>query len=276
MTPLAPIVAVFGRTDAGLLAAQVGELGFLAAPHAAGLRILSCWRSRKPLSAWTIDDFSGADGIVPDEQAFRARVEDAAEHRRELQGLGRRSIACGIETPWGPSQHSEHYDDGIAFHATAGHGGFFLEPERNILVHAKLRNLAGWYEEDCEWAKVAFSFPSLFTTKERRSAAATLRNDEPDAWEAILGVVLLPGESCEKDRRRFYRDHRDRWIVISATRTEDDPTMVQCTASRGGVRTAGELRTYLVPHAEYAPGQFGFVIDESRHRTVDTGAANRA
>lgn len=274
-TPL-PIAAVFGRTDAGLLAGQVEDLAFLAAPHAAGLRVLNRWRIPKPLPEWTVSDFHGADGIVADETAFRARVEETAEHRRGLRQLGRRSLPAGVATPWGASQHSERYHEGVVFHSTASHGGFHLQPDRNVLVHAMLRNRTGWYEEDCEWAKVAFTFPSLFTSRERKSAQASLRNDEPDAWEAILGVVLLPGESYQKDRRKFLNDSRDGWIVTSVCRSEDHPEMVQCTAFRGGDRAAGERRTYLVPRAEYAPGQFGFVIDEARHAAIDADTAARA
>lgn len=276
MTPAAKIAAVFGRTEAGLLAGQVEDLAFLATPHTAGLRVFSSWQTRKPLAAWTVDDFYGADGIVADEEAFRARVEEEADHQREAHLLGRRSLPAGVATPWGLSQHSQYYGEGVVFHSTASHGGFHLEPELNVLVRAMLRNPSGWYEEDCEWAKVAFAFPSLFTGREREAANRTLRNDEPDAWETILGTVLMPGESFVKDRRRFHAEHSDRWVVIAAANAEGDAGMVQCTASRGGVRRSAELRTFLVPRAEYAPGQFGFVIDEARHASVDQVAAERA
>ena len=273
MTPAATVTAVFGRTDAGLLAAQVEDLAFLAAPHAAGLRVLSSWQSKKPLSAWTVDDFYGADGIVPDEAGFRARVEEAAEHQRELRLLDRRSLPTGVETPWGASQHSKLYDEGVTFHSTASHGGFQLSPECNVAVDVRLRNPGGWYEEDAEWAKVAFTFPALFTTFERRHADITLRNDQPDAWEAILGVVLLPGESWMKDRRLFARANADRWVVVAATRSDDHPGMTLCTVTRGGSRQNAAVREFLVPAAEYDPGRFGFVIDEARHARFDRGAA---
>jgi hypothetical protein len=271
----APIAAIFGRTAGGLLAGKVEDFAWLAVPHAAGLRILSGWQTRKPLAAWTVDDFYGADGIVSDEAAFRERVEETAEHRRELLGLGRQSLGGGVETPWGGAQHSMRYGDGIVFHSTASHGGFFLVPDQNVLVHAMLRNAEGWYEEDAEWAKVAFTFPSLFTAKERRSAEKTLRDDQPDAWETILGVALLPGESFVKDRRRFRSDNADHWVVISASRSADDREMIDCIAALGGVRASGELRRYRVPRADYVPGAFGFVIDEGRHARTDPGAAGR-
>ncbi|MEO6215195.1 MAG: hypothetical protein ABIO86_04130 [Sphingomonas sp.] len=273
MNAIDSITAVFGRTEAGLLAALVEDLAWLALPHPAGLRILGGWRLARAMEAWTAADFFGAEGLVPDEDGFRAHVEEAADHRRQLRTLGRRSTRAVVATPWGAAQGNERYADGIVFHSTAGHGGFHLAPEQNLAVHAMLRNPTGWYEEDAEWAKVAFTYPALFTTKELRQAHATIRNDQPDAWEAILGIVLLPGESRVKDERRFRRDHADRWVVISARRSTDRPGMVECLASRAGTRHDGERRGFLVASGEYDPGRFGFVIDEARHERLDRIAA---
>jgi hypothetical protein len=265
MSVLQPIVALFGRTDRGLLAAQVEELSWLASPDGANLRILSGWRIKLPMSAWTRSDFCTGDGVVPDEQAFRAHVEEVAEHRRQLRMLPRTAIRPAEYTPWGPSQHSTAYADGITSHSTAGHGGFHVELEQNLEIDARLRNQDGWYEEDAEWAKVAFTFPALFTTYECRAANRMLRNDQPDAWEAILGVVLLPGESRLKDERQFRRDHARDWVVISAVRSSGWADMVECLATRGGLREKGGEQAFLVPSAEYSPGRFGFVIDQARH-----------
>lgn len=43
------------------------------------------------------------------------------------------------------------------------------------------------------------------------------------------------------------------------------PRMLECLASLGGQRPASQYKRFLVPAAEYKPGPFGFVIDESRH-----------
>src|SRR3546814_7712530 len=50
-----------------------------------------------------------------------------------------------------------------------------------------LRVAGGWYEEDCEWAKVAIGFPDLFTDYERCHADRTLRDYYPECWEAVHG-----------------------------------------------------------------------------------------
>ena len=69
------------------------------------------------------------------------------------------------------------------------------------------------YKEDEGWSIVAITFPNLFTSYERRCAERTIRDSWPDAWEAIFGTMLQPGESREKDRRAFEQEHAGDWIV---------------------------------------------------------------
>jgi hypothetical protein len=161
---------VFASTTQGHLAAQVDDLAWLAFPVGDGLRMASAWRLRKPVAEWTASDFSGADGFAQDEPAFRAHVEEIAQHKRELLSLPRPETGMRVSTLWGTSQQSYRYADGILCHSTAGHGGFHLSGECNAQVHAMLRNDDGWYEEDAEWAKVAVTFPALFTAYERKHA----------------------------------------------------------------------------------------------------------
>jgi len=137
------------------------------------------------------------------------------------------------------------------------------------LVDARWRNDAGWYEEDAEWAKVAFTFPDLFTARERRCAAEALRHDYPDVWKQIHDVTLAPGESRMKDERQFRVLHAADWIVIAAIRSNRHPGFVECVARIGGNRSLAEERLYLVPVGEYQAGRFGFVIDERKHRTFE-------
>ena len=265
MNALLPIAVSFGRTDQGLFAAQFEDRGWVAVPEGQHLRIFSGWRMKTPMASWSRIDFSCFEGIEPDERAFRARVDDYAEHRRQLRELDRRSVHPTACTPWGSSQQSVEYAEGVVCHSTASHGGFFVAPEQNLAIDARLRNADGWYEEDGEWAKVAFTFPSLFTSFECRRADRELRNQHPDAWEAMLGVVLLPGESYRKDERHFRQAHVDHWVVVSASRSDCHAGMLECNATRAGLRGVGECRKFLVQHDDYDPGRFGFVIDEARH-----------
>ena len=189
-----------------------------------------------------------------------------AEHLREKRALGRKDIHSRAQTPWGISQGATVYAEGIESHSTAGHGGFKLSAERNGQVHALLRAMDGWYEEDCAWAIVAITFPDLFTGFERRCAERSINDSWPDAWETMFGVVLGPGESYEKDRRAFHEAHADDWIVVSAIASGHHEGFVECVATPGGRRGVGtEERRFLVAADEYAIGRFGFVINPSRH-----------
>src|SRR3546814_10711457 len=101
------------------------------------------------------------------------------------------------------AQSSEIYADGVVFHSTASHGGIKLDRARNAAMPAMLRVASGWYEEDCEWSKVAIGLPDLFTDYERRHADRTFRDYYPECCEAVHGRALEPGESFANDRRLF-------------------------------------------------------------------------
>ncbi|MCG8273926.1 hypothetical protein MIC97_20800 [Aquamicrobium sp. NLF2-7] len=250
--------------------ALVGETAFAMVPTRDGKHFLATgWTIRRPLEEWRRDDFYGHSGELADEAAFRAKVLELAEHQREKSALGRHEIRSSANTPWGPSQGATIYAEGVVCHSTAGHGGFKLSADRNRKVHPMLRSRGGWYEEDAEWAIVALTFPHLFTALERRHADQTVRDSWPDAWEAIFGRMLEPGESREKDRRAFQKRHADDWIVVSALYSDHEPGFTEVIATKGGTRTEqSPIRRYLIAKDEYGTSghPFGFVIDEVRHR----------
>lgn len=257
----------FGRSADGMAVALVGEHAFAMAPARDGRHYLvTGWRIRRPMHEWSRDDFYGHSGELADEATFRASVLEQAEHQREERALGRRDARVSASTPWGASQAATIYADGVVFHSTAGHGGFHLSAGRNRNVHPMLRCAGGWYEEDAEWAIVAITFPHLFTAFERRCAERTIKDSWPDAWEAIFSTILRPGESREKDRRAFEREHTNDWIAVSAITSDHEKGFVEAIATPGGKRGEGtEERRFLIPSDEYRVGRFGFVIDENRH-----------
>jgi len=222
----------------------------------------------KPRDEWRPPDFYIVGRRLIDEFAFRRYVEELTDHERELAMLDRREIRTQAATPWGTAQISWRYDNGVVCHSTAAHGGFQLYDERNMLMHPAYRNADGWYEEDSDWAKVAATWPHLFTDHERKCADETLRHCEPDAYELINGVVLHPGESHAKDARQFRIDHASDWVVVSAMVSQHRPGFVECVATLGGDRH-GRERRFLMPSDEYDPGRHGFVIDEGRHEPYD-------
>src|SRR3546814_21104401 len=92
-----------------------------------------------------------------------------------FRSLVRRGFRQRLSTPWGLAQSSEIYANGVVFHSTASHGGIKLDRARNMAMPGVLRVAGGWYEEDCEWAKVAIGFPDLFTDYERCHARSEER-----------------------------------------------------------------------------------------------------
>lgn len=259
--------ASFGRSADGLLVALVGEHAFAMIPARDGRHYLvTGWRIRRPMAEWTRSDFFGHSGEIADEDAFRAKVLEQAEHNQEKLALGRREERSGAHTPWGPSQGATVFAEGVVCHSTAGHGGFYLSEERNRKVHPTLRDSSGFYEEDEAWAIVAISYPQLFTGYERRCAERTVKDSYPDAWEAITGTVLQPGESRKKDEQAFRQKHAADWVVVSAITSDHEKGLVECIAKLGARHGIGtEERRFLVPADEYNIGRFGFVIDPDRH-----------
>ncbi len=93
-------------------------------------------------------------------------------------------------TPWGVSIDREECGDGITFHSTASHGGYFVRADLNAKVPAYLRAASfnqqgerGWYEEDCDWAIVALVFPDRFPPEAIAAATKALHYWKPAAFE---------------------------------------------------------------------------------------------
>lgn len=261
----------FATSAEGFPVARVGDTAFAMLPGRGETNFLAtAWCVRRPLAELVRNDFYGHGGELAGEESFRAKVLEQAGHAREKRALGRREVRCHANTPWGSSQGATVYAEGVVCHSTAGHGGFHLDADRNSKVDRRLRRPGGWYEEDAEWAIVALTFPHVFTSFERRSAEQTVKDSRPDAWEAIFGTVLEPGQSHEKDRRTFHARHVNDWIVISAIRSEQQDGFVEVIATLGGARgPKTEKRRFLVPAAEYEIGRFGFVVDPARHDAYD-------
>lgn len=194
---------------------------------------------------------------------------EQAAHETELRTLDRPTIRTGASTPWGMAQLSRQFADGIVLHSTASHGGFHLDENANATVHALYRNNTEFYEEDCEWAKVAHAFPQLFTTYERRLADGMLRDYFPDAYERVTGTILNGSQSHMRDRQEFESRHRNDWVVIAALNSDHKPGFVECITTLGGIRGETGERRLRVPRSDYSIGRHGFVIDPLKHQSYD-------
>jgi hypothetical protein len=146
---------------------------------------------------------------MPTDRVFADRNKKASLIRRAPITTDRRNafneawplsrIDCGDDDPVGCV-----VDPKLAPIFGVGLTGF--QGERNALSAPAYRNAGGWYEEDCEWAKVAGSLPHLFTAYERRCADATLRHYQPDAYEVINSVTLAPSDAL-REGVAFGRSH---------------------------------------------------------------------
>lgn len=262
------VIAEYGRAAEGHFAARVGDMAYIALPVRDGFRLASGWRLRQPIAEWTEADVFGSEGIVVDEAGFRAHIASAALHLTQRNALGRKEVRMHVSTPWGMSQGATIYAEGVVFHSTASHGGFKLDRARNAALHPALRIKGGWFEEDGDWARVAVGYPDLFTDREKELADRTLRDWEPDAWEAIHGRPLSPEDSFTRDRQRFERAHAQDWVVIAAVRSDRHTGFVETVATIGGRRDGGKQRQFLVANDEYAAGRHGFVVDPARHHSI--------
>ena len=90
----------------------------------------------------------------------------------------------GPVTPWGQADSREIYSGDVSFYGTPSHGGFRVAGKSLERIPDKYHGVsgypAGWFEEDCDWAIVAFFLPELFTTDEAKAADSTLDNWHPD------------------------------------------------------------------------------------------------
>lgn len=185
-------------------------------------------------------------------------------------------------TPWGRSDGSKSYGEGITFYSTPSHGGLRVDAELVKKMPAPFvsgddyfakQRAAGWFEEDCDWAFVAFCFPTRFSPEAVADALSKLRDSYPDEYEAAYGCVI-PLEQSEKKRRRAFRqEHLNDWVTVSAIMSDNFPGYTEVTAVLGG-RDDGyrydptATKKFLVPNDEYKCGEFSFVIDTKRHREM--------
>ncbi len=250
------------------------------------LRIVELHNRRDP--AYAIHELGGQFHPADEWHVVHRLLSDLADarettrlmhlHTVELRALDRKEMfgsEIGKSTPWGKADSGTIYGPGVVAYGTSRHGGFKLDAKANSLVHPALRNKGGWYEEDCEWAKVGWTFQALFTTMEVSRARKSLIEWLPHEFMAATGEVLGLADSRKLREEAFAAATVDKWVVISALGRDDGD--VTCIATLGGQREqhdgpAVEERTFIVPKAEYGLREFNFVIDEARHREIEVAS----
>lgn len=85
-------------------------------------------------------------------------------------------MKCPNATPWGAAQSRVKIADGIWKVTTASHGGIWVAPNLRgkLVVKETPFSKGGWFEEDCDWAFVALSFPRDFSESDLKLAKKTL------------------------------------------------------------------------------------------------------
>jgi hypothetical protein len=177
----------------------------------------------------------------------------------------------GIWTPWGLSDSNTALAPGIGSYSTPSHGGIHLDDEHNRKMPEAMRNVDGWYEEDCEWAKVAFVFPYAFKPEHVQAAIHTIKNWLPHEYEKVTGIKLKPEESMKLRDEIFHEAHKDHLQVVCAFGdwAQNVPKgMVGVIMSKGGLRINGE-RYFLVPEKEYTQSTF-VIEDEKKYEEVNS------
>ena len=86
-----------------------------------------------------------------------------------------------MRTPWGQSDSVVEVGRGIRCVSTPSHGGYYVPDSLLSAIPAAWQARAAewsgspnWYEEDCEWASVAVTFPDLFPPEAQEAARRTI------------------------------------------------------------------------------------------------------
>jgi hypothetical protein len=179
-------------------------------------------------------------------------------------------------TPWGESDYQKTLASGIISYGTPSHGGIHVGHCLNQHIHPKLRNENGWYEEDCEWAKVAFTFPGAFKPEDHEIAITTLKNDYPYGYMAATGQKICPVESYALMKEAFNKAHEEHLMILSATgdwHADVPKGMVQVIMIKGKdlnhcthVHDHALERCFLVPKEDYI--QPFVIVDEKKYLEV--------
>jgi len=177
-------------------------------------------------------------------------------------------IKVGSASPWGRVQFLHVISEGVVQVSTASHGGIKLDSTRNAQLPRPLRNVGGWYEEDCEVAKVIAGLPELFSEEDVGAAIASLKNWNPDEYEAWTGKEIPLSESGVKRERAFKEANQQNFVTRAAWgdwKAGVPKGMVGVLACRASDGAEGY---FLIPQGEYAARAGAFVVDLARHQQV--------
>lgn len=187
-------------------------------------------------------------------------------------------VKVGSRSPWGTIDFVNNYAPGIDSVATPGHGGIKLDRKMNNQVHTAWRQAGGWYEEDCEWAIVAITFPNVFEPEMVKQAHIIAKDWNPDEYREATGNMVDIAESRTLRERAFRAESYGKLKVTCAFGSWHP----QCP--KGQVIACASLgypfkdeKAYLIPDDHYeARGPFGFVFEPGTYPVLENFEPNRA
>lgn len=149
------------------------------------------------------------------------------------------------KTPWGAPQYHTVVADGVVMYSTAGHGGVHLSRKRQAQMPFPLRLDRPWYEEDCDWARVALAFPDLWPDL-MKDAHRIAKDYFPYDYETHFGVEVPLEESWVKTRDYDARMNKSK-LVVKAAWARDEAT-VKVVVERANT---GQRLEMVIPAADY-------------------------
>lgn len=159
-------------------------------------------------------------------------------------------------TPWGIADNVKDVagDGTVVAVSTAGHGGIGVHTSRTMPAYFRSQALRSgdwlWFEEDCDWAIPALSFPDLFP-KDQDSAKKTLCNWHPDVYAKHYGQRPTAAESLKVAELERNERLKDKFTVTSAYSDTSWNVPKGFVYVSGWRRADGAKQGFLVPKDQY-------------------------
>ncbi|QOT19205.1 hypothetical protein [Paenarthrobacter sp. YJN-5] len=139
----------------------------------------------------TVVDFRGRHPLEVSEQTHFESLDEAKAHAKAVRAQAMKHehvyISPGFRSPWGEVQETKTLAVGIDAVYTAGHGGLKLSHTRAAEIDPAWAETAGWFEEDCAWAKAAITHHQDLPANYVAEAHKIARRWYPEEYEAIVG-----------------------------------------------------------------------------------------
>jgi hypothetical protein len=135
-------------------------------------------------------DYRGTRPLIISSQSHHDSLDEAKAHAKAARERANRyehnRISEGSRSPWGPLQGHEPMAAGVDAVWTERHGGVKLSPERADEVDPAWREPAGWYEQDCAWAKAVLTHHRDMKPKDVENAHKAASKYYPEEYAAIV------------------------------------------------------------------------------------------